>query len=216
MLNKVTLPRDDHGTLDQKAHQPVSNFTVFINQTDVSVLPPDAARHQKLIVRCSKHSKKVQKSQSTSVFLINSPHEWCLFSYIISKKQILLISALLLRCFPFLEHCAPPLLYCVSPLPKSNGCNFAFNELQINFTLKKIWSGKIDAQSGSKLGKWAKIDSTSYRRWRSILTAEEVYKQKCRKTSGCTVGHFEPNIGAKNNGNLRFLTNLIFMIGKSI
>ena len=56
--SKVTLPRDDHGTLILKAYQPVSNFMVFINQTDVSVLPPNAARHQKLILRCSKNSKK--------------------------------------------------------------------------------------------------------------------------------------------------------------
>ena len=137
-------------------------------------------------------------------------------SYIISKNKYYWYVFLLLRCFSILRTlCTATAVLCVSPLPKSNGCNFAFNELQINFTLKKIWSGKIDAQSGSKLGKWAKIDSTSYRRWRSILTAEEVYKQKCRKTSGGTVGHFEPNIGAKNNGNLRYLTNLIFMIGKS-
>ena len=39
------------------------------------------------------------------------------------------------------------------------------------------------------------------------MTAEEVYKQKCRKTPGCTVGHFEPNRSQKNNGNMRFLTN---------
>ena len=72
MLNsKVTLPRDDHGTLILKAYQPVSNFMVFINQTDVSVLPPNAARHQKLILRCSKNSQKgAEISQLANVYSI--------------------------------------------------------------------------------------------------------------------------------------------------
>lgn len=112
-------------------------------------------------------------------------------------------------CFPIFRtlYTATAVHYIATTLPpRSNGCNFAFNELQINFTLKKIWSGKIDAQSGSKLGKWAKIDSTSYRRWRSILTAEEVYKQKCRKISE---GAQWTILNQKNPGNLRSLTHRI-------
>ena len=45
---------------------------------------------------------------------------------------------------------------------RSNGCNFALNELQINFTPKKLdLMREIGVQSGTKLGKWAKIDLIS-------------------------------------------------------
>ena len=132
---------------------------------------------------------------------------WSVYIYAASIDFTSLKSNFWFRiCIPTVQgHCCTLCITTTLP-PRSNGCNFAFNELQINFTLKKIWSGKIDAQSGSKLGKWAKIDSTSYRRWRSILTAEEVYKQKCRKISE---GAQWTTLNQKNPGNLRSLTHRI-------